>query len=662
MVTTPLGTLLVGADNGGVYRSTDGGDTWTAVDLAWPCCNYYVPSLAASANSVYLGSWGGGVYRSDDDGVTWDTTGSIPGEGYPIVLGLAICKYGETIYAGGQFGVARSDDEGASWALMSDGLPSSWVRTLALRGTVLYARLDQDIYRYDDEAQTWVEWEEGLSSTLGMQSIAATADALFLAGHEGGVYHLDCGDSVWVAMNDGLYDDNVDVVVEVDQTLYAGLMGGGGWRWDWSAGQWEEVNAGLWNKDVRVMGKRGLSPYAGTWGGGVFRLDPETDTWSAQTTGMVAATVTALLTDGDDVYAGTEGGGVYYSGDQGETWTRSASGLNSVWVWALEADASGVYAGTWGGVFKSTDQGLTWSETGLMWTGIFSMGVWGTTLYAGSDDGRVRSSIDGGDSWGEVGTGLPTATVMGLTRVDTVLYAAIWDHGVYKLPDGDTVWTSMNTGLPELTMRSLVAHSGIPYLGTDGNGVYRWDESGETWVSCGPEDTTIWALASAGTELLAGGWGVLWSTTDLGETWTDVHGDLKPWPPVRALASGAENLFAGLWGAGVWRAPVDLSSVEEGDDVESGAVPGVLRVHPNPSASGARIAFSLDQRQTVELAVYDAAGRRVATLVSGEIPAGGYEEAWDGRTAGGEKAAAGVYFIRLATEGREFTTKSVLVR
>ncbi len=45
-VTTPLGTILVGTDSGGLYRSTDGGDTWESVTFSWPCCNYGLPSLA----------------------------------------------------------------------------------------------------------------------------------------------------------------------------------------------------------------------------------------------------------------------------------------------------------------------------------------------------------------------------------------------------------------------------------------------------------------------------------------------------------------------------------------------------------------------------------------------------------------------------------------
>jgi len=663
IAATSRGALLVGTESGGLYRSTDGGETWISVEFPWPCCNYSVGSLAAGEAAVYAGTWGGGVARSDDDGETWYTTGSIPDESYPIVLGLAVCRYGETVYAGGQFGVARSDDGGASWTLMSDGLPSEWVQTLALRGTVLYARLgDSGVYRFDPESGAWSAWNEGLYSTLGMQSIAATADALLLSTHEGGVYHLDCGDSAWVAMNDGLYDDNVDAVVEVDRTLYAGLMGGGVWRWNPGVWAWEEVNDGLWNGDVRKMGKLGLSPFAGTWGAGVFRLDPSTDTWTAETDGMTGAPIIALLADGEDVYAGTEGGGVSFSSDQGDNWDRSIEGLGNIWVWVLARDAEGVYAGTWNGVFKTTNQGQTWSGSGLQGNGVFSMIASGSALIAGTYGGKVYSSANGGTSWNEVGTGLPNGNVSGLARVGATLYAAVWDNGVYKLPDGQTVWTSISAGLPDLHPRSMAEHAGTLFLGTESKGVYKWNEAAASWDSCGPWDMTVWSLLSVGDRLLAGGWGTLHASADTGGTWSDEHAGLGEWYAVRALAAGSENLFAGLWGSGVWRAPIAISAVDEGTGAGAEASLRALKVNPNPFVSGARISFRLDQRTEVDLAIYDPSGRRVATLASGTLLAGPHERMWNGTSSSGEQAAAGVYFIRLKTDGKTLTTKTVHLR
>jgi hypothetical protein len=664
MTATSLGTLLAGTDSGGLYRSNDGGVTWSRSEtgLTWPCCNYNIPALAAGEAAIYAGTWGGGVYRSDDDGGSWYPVGAIPNEGYPIILGLAVCRYGETVYASGQFGVVRSDDGGSSWTVVNDGLPSEWIRTLALRGTVLHARADQSgVYRLDEASGTWSAWNDGLPTTSGMQSIGSTADALFLSTHEGGVWRLDCGDSAWIAMNEGLYDDNVDAVVEVDRALYAGLMGGGAREWNPAAWQWEERNDGLWNKDIRTMSRSGISPLSGTWGGGVFRFDPDSDTWSSGS-GMESPYVTALLVDEDDVYAATEGAGVFRSGDQGDTWTRGLDGLNDVWVWALAEDGSALYAGTWAGVFRSPDQGETWTQTALNWDGIFALGYWQSALYAGESDGHVWASTDGGDTWNEVGTGLPYATVQGLALLDGVLYAALWGEGVYELADGETEWTAVNGGLDDLAMRSLTVHAGELFLGTDSRGVYRWNDAAAEWDSCGPVDGSVWALATVGGDLLAGTWGGLFASADTGRTWSDVHPGLQEWNAVRALAAGGEHLFAGLMGAGVWRAPLTISAVEEGTGAESGLSLRALKVDPNPFASGARISFRLDHPEPVDLAVYDPSGRLITRLLSGVLPAGPHEKTWDGTTGSGEKAAAGVYLLRLEAGGKKLTTKTVHVR
>ena len=70
---------------------------------------------------------------------------------------------------------------------------------------------------------------------------------------------------------------------------------------------------------------------------------------------------------------------------------------------------------------------------------------------------------------------------------------------------------------------------------------------------------------------------------------------------------------------------------------------------PNPSTARTQLEFDLPSAANAELAVFDAAGRRVATLVQGELPAGRHSASWDGMAAGGERVAAGLYFARLST-------------
>lgn len=70
---------------------------------------------------------------------------------------------------------------------------------------------------------------------------------------------------------------------------------------------------------------------------------------------------------------------------------------------------------------------------------------------------------------------------------------------------------------------------------------------------------------------------------------------------------------------------------------------------PNPSAASSHLEFALPTASSVDLSVFDAAGRRVTTLFHGDLPAGRRTVSWDGREADGRTVAAGLYFARLST-------------
>jgi len=71
---------------------------------------------------------------------------------------------------------------------------------------------------------------------------------------------------------------------------------------------------------------------------------------------------------------------------------------------------------------------------------------------------------------------------------------------------------------------------------------------------------------------------------------------------------------------------------------------------------------SVGAGQDVEIAIYNAAGQRIKTLVSGELEAGHHQVIWDGRTEHGAIAASGIYFCRLTVGERAATRSMVMVR
>lgn len=85
------------------------------------------------------------------------------------------------------------------------------------------------------------------------------------------------------------------------------------------------------------------------------------------------------------------------------------------------------------------------------------------------------------------------------------------------------------------------------------------------------------------------------------------------------------------------------------EDTEAAARSAVLRVFPNPLSGTAEVRFTLSAAGPAACRVHDLSGREVATLFDGESPAGETLLRWDGRGAGGNALAAGVYFVILRT-------------
>lgn len=92
--------------------------------------------------------------------------------------------------------------------------------------------------------------------------------------------------------------------------------------------------------------------------------------------------------------------------------------------------------------------------------------------------------------------------------------------------------------------------------------------------------------------------------------------------------------------------------------VEPSAVPTkvAFAAYPNP-ARVTNVSFTLPKSADVDLSVFDLSGRKVATLVSGALPAASYSHKWDGAGAG-----AGVYFVRLRVGSETYNLRTVSLK
>jgi hypothetical protein len=159
----------------------------------------------------------------------------------------------------------------------------------------------------------------------------------------------------------------------------------------------------------------------------------------------------------------------------------------------------------------------------------------------------------------------------------------------------------------------------------------------------------------------------VWGPHFGGPQWVDASQQLLPgdeeriwlWPMWRLSFDEADSVACHSVGFALDRYRVGVV-LETGVPDESAA--GGLTIHPNPCNPRATIGYSVPAVGHLNLAVYDLAGRLVATLVDDECEPGCHEATWDGTTDAGSRAASGVYFVRLATETTEATERLVLLK
>ncbi len=91
------------------------------------------------------------------------------------------------------------------------------------------------------------------------------------------------------------------------------------------------------------------------------------------------------------------------------------------------------------------------------------------------------------------------------------------------------------------------------------------------------------------------------------------------------------------------------------------ASPRLLRVGPNPFRSALAIRMDLPSASPISVAVFDASGRRVSTLLEGIVSRGAHQICWNGRTGDGHTCASGVYFINLHSNRGTETVGALLL-
>jgi photosystem II stability/assembly factor-like uncharacterized protein len=445
--------LYAAASGRGVLKSVDGGAHWTATSL--PNASLAVEVDPGDARIVYSVDTGN-VFRSDDGGATWVEIGEglRGGEGFVNVSALvADPRQPATLYAlRGPIGVSKSTDRGATWNLAWTG-PAGFpfLRELAVdpvSGTVYAIDYDKGLFRSRDGGATWSQ----VLNRYGLSDLDVDARGrAYVVGRSGGIYSSEDGGSSWALSGQQGMRELGFIQVAADPHT-PGLL------------------FAVANPDPETS--LAFSPQY------LLRSTDGGATWSSP---FGEPDVSPFVNDlaADPSRPGTWylaiSGGSLKTTDGGQTWTNASRGFRLpefVYTLALApSDPNTLYSIGWYSfplanssslpvrVFRTTDGGERWFRSRL--PGLDAQPNLLETLTVDPQDASIVyaggpgffKSTDGGVHWKKIGVGLRNYVLYLAADPFSsgTLYASVHAlHGrrVVKSIDGGATWTPAATGLP----------------------------------------------------------------------------------------------------------------------------------------------------------------------------------------------------------------------
>jgi len=467
--------LIVPSRNGSVDISTNGGASFSNS----PVASGSIRSLASSSATTFyalVGSSPATLYKSTDGGTTWSTTGKTGSYGVAGANSTTVVLAGSS----GATVAEYSTNEGTSWNSMGD--PGSGGH-VTFNGSRVYIGNAWT----DNNGATWHSLENEATSKTSIltgNAFAAGSAAMFISSG-GGVARSTDGGANWIDLYEGMNAVTVNGISQANNKSVVWLAAQGGLAkttnftatnptWSYpilptpSAASASAVWVNPANPDVVLAGSL-LKLYRSTNGG---------SSWSDVSGGLTTENIHDIAsTDGNTIYAGwsgSTGGGVLKSTDGGTTFSNT--GLASVPVNALAIGSDGsVYAGA-GREFDSTAStrgiykynGSSWTQLSGAVSGqlVNDVLVAGSSIYAAAGEtnqGAVLVSKDGGASWSELKKGLPSdgwfkalARESGTGNLYVSTSRPAGTSYIYKSMDNGQTWGLFFTGLKDEGFNALL--------------------------------------------------------------------------------------------------------------------------------------------------------------------------------------------------------------
>lgn len=582
-----ISNKLYAATTGGLFVLNNDATGWTKVAGGLPNAQFL--SVAGAGQTIFAGTQGSGTYRSTDGGATFSLFSSQAFGATSQAVQLFVD--GDYVLAGGYgtsgAGLYRSLSSSANW---------SYVNSFGLDFPVSFQRVNNTIiaggsgllYFSTDTGASWTRSTAQAQGAGQYYNFVAAEDGIYAASTGGGVFFTSNNGTTWATLNQGITSNQTIGLIRDGNRL---LLGG--------------VNA-VFTRPLSTSGNRtpvltvpgaqsatvgqslsftvsATDPDAGQTltlsatnvpQGASFNANTGQFTWTPTSAGSVTVNFTATdngtpsLSDTKSVTITVSGGGGGGGGTL--TWTRISTGLPSGQdTKAVAASGNTLFVSYQAtqGVWRSTNGGASWSQftTGLPSNNCYGLVIVGNNVFVAVQGASsiYRTTLDGA-SWTASSTGIPsaaTSNIWSLYANGSTLYAGAFDGALYRSTDNGASWTSISNGLPSganVVLNSIWANGATLFAGYISAGVYRSTDNGASWSPANtglPASSYVVNFGQVGNTMFAGllAAQAVYRSTDNGVTWTIANNGLPAGTGgfVECLRSVGNNLYVGFLFNGV---------------------------------------------------------------------------------------------------------------
>lgn len=492
-------TILAGTDGGGIYKTTDKGANWVAINNN-SLNTAVITGLVKAGNRIILTSLNGGVYASNDKGDTWidfndSNTLAIAGtvaasynnttDELLVVNNNGIYKASTAssttvpIYLSSQTGVPANtlvhsiSNDNTNWYLATDkGVFTSIHTTInwtsqntglttmnttaicAFQTNLILGTINEGIFTSPVNTISWLANNTGFNNLI-TYSITSTDKYIVVAATEKGVFVSTDLATNYVRANKGLIDSlNVTDLTFLGANLYAATKNNGVFISADTGKNWLPFNSGLMANSLTKIIATANNLFTFTATGEVYQLTG--NAWTLMQNGLPTGIVpTAIIGYGKNFLLSTAENGVFIRTENHPMWMMANTGLTNLNTTSLSTLGSNIFVGTNGsGVFISDTLSINWkpvSKTsishtilmGLDGTKIQAMGSYLNFIFA-SYTGGVLATSDNGVTWIAAGTqfNLPSYTAVNkFSFVTTRIFVTTenncaYSNGLAELPEG----------------------------------------------------------------------------------------------------------------------------------------------------------------------------------------------------------------------------------